>query len=226
VLNNLGVNAYFEGDWSQAIEMYGRCRSVAQQAGDVVYAAIATNNVAEILSDQGRLDEARPLFNEALRVFRASKWMLGVPLVTSNLGRLAAREGRFDEADDLLREAIAACVRLGADTWVTEAQGRLAERQVLAGEYREAQTLSRGRDGGGRNRARRARRAPLGYAHVQARRRPAPPHLGEASRSRRDRATYEPLTLKAVDAGAPEADAHVQQRLLADPACRRLSRSS
>ena len=142
VLNNLGVDAYYEGNWADAITLYGRCRAVAQQAGDVVYAAIATNNEAEILSDQGRFPEARPLFDDALRAFRASKWRLGVPLVTSNLGRLAAREGRFDEARSLLLEAIEACTELGAETWTAETQGRLAERHVLAGEHREAQVLA------------------------------------------------------------------------------------
>ena len=166
-----------------------------------------------IVSDQGRLDEARPLFDEALRVFRASKWMLGVPLVTSNLGRLAAREGRFDEADELLREAIAACVRLGADTWVTEAQGRLAERRVLAGEYREAQTLAAevATAAGATALGALAERS-LGYAHVQAREAAeALPHLERSLEIAEGiGATYEvALTLKALgDAGAPEADAH------------------
>jgi len=211
VLNNLGVDAYYEGDWSQAIEMYGRCRSVAQQAGDVVYAAIATNNVAEILSDQGRLDEAQPLFDEALRVFRSSKWNLGVPLVTSNRGRLAAREGQFDEADELLREAIAACGRLGADTWVTEAQGRLAERHILAGAYREAQTLAAevATAAGATALGALAERC-LGYAHVQARElAEALPHLERSLEIAEGiGATYEiALTLRALaDAGAPEQE--------------------
>lgn len=123
VLNNLGVNAYFEGSWHDAIDYYERCRATAHLAGDVVSAAMATNNVAEILSDQGRLDEARPQFEDAHRAFRASKWMLGVPIVISNLGRLAARAGRLDEAQELLREAIAVCRSLGADSWAAEAQG-------------------------------------------------------------------------------------------------------
>jgi tetratricopeptide (TPR) repeat protein len=209
VLNNLGVDAYYEGRWDEAVELYGRCRAVAQQAGDVVYAAIATNNAAEILSDQGRHDEARAQFEDALRTFRASKWMLGVPLVTSNLGRLSARAGGLDEAEQLLRDAIEACRALGADTWVTEAQGRLAERHVLAGEYGAAETLAREvACAAGSTALGASAERTLGYALVQARRRDdARPHfersleIGESIGARFEVA----LTLRALaDTGAPE----------------------
>jgi tetratricopeptide (TPR) repeat protein len=140
VLNNLGIAAYYEGRWDETIAYYRRCRAVAQQAGDVVYAAIATNNEAEVLSDQGRLDEARPLFDDALRAFRASKWRFGVPLVNANLGRLAARAGQVDQALVLLDDAIAECRELGSET--AETRGRLAERHVFAGDYREAQAVT------------------------------------------------------------------------------------
>jgi tetratricopeptide (TPR) repeat protein len=216
VLNNLGVDAYFEGRWDEAIEFYGRCRAVAQRAGDVVYAAIATNNAAEILSDQGRHDDARAQFDDALRTFRASKWMLGVPLVSSNLGRLAARAGRFDEAEQLLRDAIEACRRLGADTWVTEAQGRLAERHVLAGEYRAAEALAREvATAAGATALGASTERTLGYALVQARERDeARPHfersleIAESIGARFEVA----LTLRALaDTGDPELHARSEE---------------
>jgi class 3 adenylate cyclase/tetratricopeptide (TPR) repeat protein len=175
VLNNLGTDAYFEGRWHEAVELYTRCRTVAQQAGDVVYAAIATNNVAEILSDQGRLDEARVGFDEALRTFRTSKWNFGAPLVTSNIGRLEARAARFGDAERLLVEARESCRRLGSDLGVFEAQARLAECYVLAGRYRDALELEEELDGplAGANALRAMVERVLGYAHAQARRRDA-----------------------------------------------------
>jgi class 3 adenylate cyclase/tetratricopeptide (TPR) repeat protein len=210
VLNNLGVDAYYEGSWAESIEYYERCRATAQLAGDVVSAAMATNNAAEILSDQGHLDEARPQFEDALREFRASKWMLGVPVVTSNLGRLAARVGRLDEAQELLREAIAVCRSLGADTWAAEAQGRLAERHVLAGEYGEAQRLAAevAEAAGATPLGALAERC-LGYAHLQARDPAAAlEHLTRSLEiAEAIGGSYEvALTLKALaDAGAPDA---------------------
>src|SRR5204863_1807882 len=53
VLNVLGIEAYFEGRWDEAMSFYRRCKDVSVRAGDVVVAATATNNEAEIVSDQG-----------------------------------------------------------------------------------------------------------------------------------------------------------------------------
>jgi class 3 adenylate cyclase/tetratricopeptide (TPR) repeat protein len=211
VLTNLGTDAYFEGNWDEALTCYKRSLTVAQEAGDVVYAATAKNNIAEIHSDQGRLEDARPGFDEALRTFRASKHF-GVPLVVGNLGRLAARAGRFDEAHELLRESLEASRRLGADSWVVDAHARAAECHVFAGEYKEALALDdvlTAASGSGALGAMIER--VLGYAHLQARDRDA-----GSARLRRSLeiaeaidARYEiALTLKAMaDAGLGDVDA-------------------
>jgi tetratricopeptide (TPR) repeat protein len=138
VLNVLGVEAYFEGHWNEAIDYYRRCKDVSDRAGNVVVAATATNNEAEILSDQGRLEEAEALFTEALRVWRAAGYSVGIALATSNLGRFAARAGRFDQAHRLLDEALAAFEEIGADAFVAEAEVRRAECLVFEGRHRDA----------------------------------------------------------------------------------------
>ncbi|HJS26949.1 MAG TPA: adenylate/guanylate cyclase domain-containing protein, partial [Actinomycetota bacterium] len=71
VLNYYGAMAYWEGRWSDAVDLYERGRERAERAGDAVGAAIASVNIAEVLSDQGRLDEAETPARDALRVFRA-----------------------------------------------------------------------------------------------------------------------------------------------------------
>lgn len=138
VLNVLGIEAYFEGRWDDAMEYYRRCKDASDRAGNVVVAATATNNEAEILSDQGRLDEAEALFTEALRVWRAAGYPVGIALATSNLGRVSARAGRFEDAHRLLDEALAAFEKIGADSFVAEAEVRLAECLVFEGRHREA----------------------------------------------------------------------------------------
>ena len=55
-LNNLGIDAYYEGRWDEALGYYERSRAARQRIGDVVGAATIANNIAEILSDQGRID--------------------------------------------------------------------------------------------------------------------------------------------------------------------------
>src|SRR5207244_1480762 len=113
----------------------GRCRG---SAGDVVNVARAQNNEGEIVSDQGKLEEAEKLFREARRVWRAARYPVGIALATSNLGRVAARARRFDEALELLGEALAAFEALGSEALARETEARRAECFVLAGRFQEA----------------------------------------------------------------------------------------
>ena len=91
MLNNLGVTAYFEGRWDEALALYERSREARRRAGDLVEMGTAANNVGEIVSDQGHLDRADALFREALGIWRPAAFHVGVGLVTSNLGRAATR---------------------------------------------------------------------------------------------------------------------------------------
>ena len=73
--------------------------------GDTVDAALGTNNIAEVLSNQGHLDDAQRRFEEALRVWRAADFRMGVGYALGNLGRVAYRDGRHAEGLDLLERA-------------------------------------------------------------------------------------------------------------------------
>ena len=68
-------------------------------------AAVSAINIAEILSDQGRLVEAQPLLSDALAVWRASGAPTSIAFARSYLGRVAARAGRHDEALALYAQA-------------------------------------------------------------------------------------------------------------------------
>jgi class 3 adenylate cyclase/tetratricopeptide (TPR) repeat protein len=166
--NNIGIEAYYDGRWDDALDWYRRSGESASRVGDVVSAARAQNNEAEILSDRGRLEEARVLFEQALRVWRAADYRLGVALATSNLGRVMARSGQFDDAHRLLEEALAQFEKLGAKDFVGETEGRLAECLVLEGRHREtSEILARLLEEGSQQLAIAERLA--GYAVVQSR---------------------------------------------------------
>ena len=60
------------------MQLYDKGRQLRVRIGDEVDAATGTHNIAEVLSDQGRLDEAQPMFAEALRVWRSSEYGTGV----------------------------------------------------------------------------------------------------------------------------------------------------
>ncbi len=68
--NNLGIQAFFEGRWSETLELYERSRDAHARIGNVIDAAATDANIGEVLVSQGRLDEAEPVFREASRVLR------------------------------------------------------------------------------------------------------------------------------------------------------------
>ena len=133
VLNNMGIDAYYQGRWDQALEYYDRSRIVRQKAGDIVGVATQENNIAEILSDQGHYDDATRLFQSAREEWRAADYRVGVALATSNLGRLAMRSGEFESGARLLGDALERFGAIGSTVYVAETEARLAEGLLLAG---------------------------------------------------------------------------------------------
>ncbi len=113
VLNNMGAYAYWEGRWSDAIEAYEKSRAAEHRMGNDVQAAIVAANIAELLINQNRLEEAQPLITNAVRVLKASK-NHALTFAENELARLLIRRGEFEDAETLL--------------------GALQERSLAAGE--------------------------------------------------------------------------------------------
>jgi class 3 adenylate cyclase/tetratricopeptide (TPR) repeat protein len=210
--NNVGFEAYFDGRWDDALDWYRRSGESAARVGDVVNVARAQSNEAEILSDRGQFDEARALFEQALRVWRAADYRIGVALATSNLGRVLARSGQFEEAHRLLEEALAQFQELGAGAYVVETQARIAECLVLEGHHREAfEALTPLREPDSPQLAMAERLA--GYAVVQSRAGfgEAKPHFDRSlEAAQAANAEYEvALTLRAISetSGADDGEA-------------------
>jgi class 3 adenylate cyclase/tetratricopeptide (TPR) repeat protein len=137
-LNNLGVDAYYEGRWDAALDFYERSRTARQRIGDVVGAATTANNIAEILSDQGRIEAAEVLLREVRETCDAAGSRLMTAVADANLGRAAARTARFDDARELLTRALEALREIEASSFVVETQARLAEVAMMSGDADEA----------------------------------------------------------------------------------------
>ncbi|MGZ4307753.1 MAG: AAA family ATPase [Gaiellaceae bacterium] len=138
VLNNLGVDAYYEGRWQEALDLYERSKALRERIGDVVGAATITNNIGEIKSDQGYLTTASEIAEEACSVFETAGHRNLLTHALSNLGRIAAREGRLEDSRRLLHGARELAEEISAGGLLVELEARLAERSVLGGETEEA----------------------------------------------------------------------------------------
>ena len=141
VLNNLGAFAYFQGHWDEALACYTRARDAKARIGNAVDAAAFGANMAEILTDQGRLDEADASFREALRIWRASGYGRWIAWATMHLGRIAARRAQFDDALEFLAQAREGFASIDGAAEVLETDVWSAECLVLKGDSQRALDL-------------------------------------------------------------------------------------
>jgi class 3 adenylate cyclase/tetratricopeptide (TPR) repeat protein len=141
-LNQMGVKAYWQGRWDDAVVLYERSAEAGRRAGALVENAIFINNIGEIRSDQGHLDEAEALLQEAHSLWTGGGWRIGSGWAMSNLGRVASRSGRLDEAATRLRQALELFETIKAGAMLLETEAREVERLVLAGEHRSALAVS------------------------------------------------------------------------------------
>jgi class 3 adenylate cyclase/tetratricopeptide (TPR) repeat protein len=133
-LNNTGLVAYELGNWTESVALYDRAAAIWKTTGDRWSATFAQYNRGEILSDQGRFDEAETELREALRVWRASGALPEIAQVTRQLGRLAARRGDDLTARTLLQAARDQQLRNGESSEALWTEAWLAEADLLGGD--------------------------------------------------------------------------------------------
>ncbi|MFC5177117.1 adenylate/guanylate cyclase domain-containing protein [Nocardioides taihuensis] len=144
--NNLGLQAFDQGRWDEALADYAWAVDAFRRIGDAANESNAQFNRAELLVRQGREAEAGPLLGEVLRDARAVEDDELVALTLRELGRVAAVEEGVDVARRVLREARAAFADLGEDDEVAATDLALAETLLAAGLVEEAAGLLAGAD--------------------------------------------------------------------------------
>jgi tetratricopeptide (TPR) repeat protein len=133
VLNNLGMFAYFDGRWDDALTLYRRSRESAERAGTPADVAYTDCNIGEILSDQGRVQEGREHLERARRVWSATEQRQSVAFIDLLLARLATRSGDGRQAAPKLEAAMNELRDFGMDAYAGFAQALLAEAEALGG---------------------------------------------------------------------------------------------
>jgi predicted ATPase/class 3 adenylate cyclase len=160
-LNQLGMRAYFEGRWDDAQTYYRRAVEAFERIGDQWNAAITAANRGEILSNQGRHDEAEQAVRPAERILRASGALSDTAFALGILGRTAARAGQPLSALRLLEEARASYLKAGERNEVAATEVGIAEALVYAGRAEEALARAEEMTSGGLARAGRPNASAL-----------------------------------------------------------------
>lgn len=142
VRNTLGMVAYHQGRWSAALVHYSAAESAYDRSGRPWAATISLANRAEILVDQGRLEEAEDALRRAIRTWRGVDAAANVAFGEYQLARIDARRGDTVEAMRRLQSAREHFAATGELTEVAIVDALRAESLCLAGRHAEALALA------------------------------------------------------------------------------------
>jgi class 3 adenylate cyclase/tetratricopeptide (TPR) repeat protein len=138
VYNNLGLEAYYRGDWAKAVDYHRSSEERRRRGGDTRGAAVSGFNRALVLFDQGRLAEAKAVLEEVRRVGKATSSPLLEGAATCYLAAIAAREGDIEVARGSFEDSLEKLETTGADFFINDVFLRRAEAALLAGNTTSA----------------------------------------------------------------------------------------
>ncbi len=142
VQNTLGMLAYHRGEWPRALEHYAASERADIRCGKLWNAATPAANRAEILADQGRLEEARLALEKAMLTWRGVSAVSMIAFGDYQLGRIAARLGNPREAMRRFDASRRHFSELGELTEVVVVDSLRAEALSLAGDKEAALVLA------------------------------------------------------------------------------------
>jgi tetratricopeptide (TPR) repeat protein len=133
VSTNLGVLAFWNGDWVQALDYYERGRDSSVKVGNMIDAAGAAANIGEVLVNQGRYDEAEGYLRSARRTYQASGFAGGISFVDLLIGRMYGIKGDLDKSENALLGSIEESRLFGLNGLILEAEIHLADAKCRSG---------------------------------------------------------------------------------------------
>ena len=142
-LNGLGVSARREGRLDDSRELLQQAADRLLQLGDPLSAAVARYNVADVLLDQGRNDEAVDVLRDVVRVFQAARHAYE-PVAMASLARALA-VSHPAESDALFSSAVERLEASGLASFACEAKVHWAEALAGRGLVDQAAELLEGR---------------------------------------------------------------------------------
>ena len=135
---NLGVRAYDDGCWDEAVTRYARAKETLERVGDAAHAGLVAANLGELLVSRGALDQAEVALAEARRALRAAHFSDAAIFTDIQIGRLAVERGRLADAVDVLERAVGEAASLHQPRLVLDASIQLGAALVRGDDPRGA----------------------------------------------------------------------------------------
>ncbi|NNL65139.1 MAG: tetratricopeptide repeat protein, partial [Myxococcales bacterium] len=136
---NLANAFYRQGQFEEAAAGYRRARDRFRRADYLADAALCAYNLANCHVRLARLSPARPLYEEALAVYRERGFTSNVLHARYALAALDLMEGRWDEGNRELRAIDAAAEELGDRRLRAAIQREMAGLFVALGDHTRAE---------------------------------------------------------------------------------------
>ncbi|MGH9683712.1 MAG: tetratricopeptide repeat protein [Candidatus Acidiferrales bacterium] len=142
-----------EGDFDGAVQLYQRALAMLGQLGEHEKTGSVLNNMAIVLENQGHIDRAAVLFQQAKRNFEECGDTLNVATSMANIGDVLMARGNLSGAEKQYQGSVALLQAVNP-TAVAYDLGNIAEIRLLQGDVREAlryanQSLDAARSRGG-----------------------------------------------------------------------------
>jgi len=137
-LQNLGLVAYYRGEFAEARRSYLESLSLCDEIGDRHGKAVALANLGETAHAMGEHEQARRFLMEALSIHREDGDRASVAGSLSALGSVAREMGDRKEARRHLQEALRVAVEVDLLPVAMEALTGLAALLADAGEGEKA----------------------------------------------------------------------------------------
>ncbi len=141
--NNLGIEHYFNGRWTEAAESYELATEAGVRAGSMVDSMLGQLNSGEILSEQGHWDEALDRLHRARRNWEAGRYPIGLCAAKLYLGTTYDRMGDTENARRNLTEALDDIVSFGFSELEDDARLRLLFFEVDQGMHHADEVVER-----------------------------------------------------------------------------------
>jgi two-component system, NtrC family, sensor kinase len=106
VLNNLGLTAMAQGNYSRALQFYYETLSAADAVKDKATAASTYNNIAIVYYYQNKLDEAELNYKKFLEVSTQLHDTDGIVIANNNIGEVYLDKNEFVKAKDYFTSAL------------------------------------------------------------------------------------------------------------------------
>jgi tetratricopeptide (TPR) repeat protein len=102
----LGRTLFLADQLDESERLLRECADECRRSGDVKVLLMVLNDLASVLQRRARMEEARPIYEEAIDGYISHPDLPGLGNVLSNLGTLYFETGQFDKAAEYYRRAL------------------------------------------------------------------------------------------------------------------------